>query len=68
MVRVRFIKSGVSFGYAYNFGEVGVVRSEHLERLVKAGVVEVLEVKQTVEPPKYETPERNKPKYEKRNK
>jgi hypothetical protein len=67
MIRVRFIKSGVSCGYAYNSGEVGIVRSQDVGRLQAGGYIQVLEV-QPLQKPEHETPERNKPKYEKRNK
>ena len=70
MVRVRFIKSGVAYGYAYNFGETGVVRPGDVDKLQSLGVVEVLpqQAALTTEKPKYETPEAAKPKYETRRK
>ena len=58
MVKVRFIKSGVQYGYAYAHGEVGTMPRESAVRLQALGVIEIIETP-SVEKPTYETPERH---------
>lgn len=65
MVAVKFIKSGVQYGYGYNFGEVAAVSIDAAKRLEGLKVVQIL-----TEPEfsPYETPESSTKKYERRNK
>lgn len=65
MVAVKFIKSGVQYGYGYNFGEVAAVSIDVAKRLEGLKVVQIL-----TEPEfsPYETPESSTKKYERRNK
>jgi len=65
MVTVRFIRSGVQYGYGYNFGEVAAVSIEAAKRLEGLKVVLIL-----TEPEfsPYETPESSAKKYERRKK
>lgn len=65
MVAVRFIRSGVQYGYGYNFGEVAAVSIEAAKRLEGLKVVLIL-----TEPEfnLYETPESSVKKYERRKK
>ena len=46
MVKVRFLKAVrySPYGYAYGAGEIGVIKPDHVEELVKAQAVEVLPV------------------------
>lgn len=64
MVNVRFIKSGVQYGYGYNFNEIAAMPIAEAERLQALKVVQIL---RELESPKYETPETAK-KYERRKK
>lgn len=66
MPLVRFKKSGVAYGYAYNFGEVGIVQDFHKQRLVDAGIVDLI-ADDPAQPGQYETPEKLTPKIEKRD-
>lgn len=65
MMTVRFIRSGVQYGYGYNFGEVAAVSIEAAKRLEGLKVVLIL-----TEPEfsPYETPESSTKKYERRKK
>lgn len=65
MVTVRFIRSGVQYGYGYNFGEVAAVSIEAAKRLEGLKVVLIL-----TEPEfsPYDTPESSTKKYERRKK
>lgn len=65
MVTVRFIRSGVQYGYGYNFGEVAAVSIEAAKKLEGLKVVLIL-----TEPEfsSYETPEFSTKKYERRKK
>jgi hypothetical protein len=65
MATVRFIRSGVQYGYGYNFGEVAAVSIEAAKRLEGLKVVLIL-----TEPEfsPYETPESSTKKYERRKK
>jgi hypothetical protein len=65
MVTVRFIRSGVQYGYGYNFGEVAAVSIEAAKKLEGLKVVLIL-----TEPEfsPYETPESSTKKYERRKK
>lgn len=65
MVTVRFIRSGVQYGYGYNFGEVAAVSIEAAKKLEGLKVVLIL-----MEPEfsPYETPESSTKKYERRKK
>ena len=58
MVKVRFIKSGVQYGYAYGHGEACTMPRESAVRLHALGVVEIID-SPTVEMPKYEAPEQH---------
>jgi len=64
MVSVRFIKSGVQYGYNYNFNEIAAMPIAEAERLQALKVVQIL---RELEALKYETPETAK-KYERRKK
>ena len=64
MVNIRFIKSGVQYGYGYNFNEIAAIPLAEAERLEALKVVQIL---REPEVPKYETPETAK-KYERRKK
>jgi hypothetical protein len=66
MPLVRFKKSGVAYGYAYDFGEIGIVQDSHKQRLVDAGIVELI-ADDPAQPSQYETPEKLTPKIEKRD-
>lgn len=65
MMTVRFIRSGVQYGYGYNFGEVAAVSIEAAKRLEGLKVVLIL-----TEPEfsPYDTPESSTKKYERRKK
>lgn len=65
MVTVRFIRSGVQYGYGYNFGEVAAVSIEAAKRLEGLKVVLILT---DPEFSPYETPESSTKKYERRKK
>jgi hypothetical protein len=69
MPYARFKKSGVAYGYGYNFQEIGFVQEVHKQRLIDAGVIEVI-----ADTPaqfeigvQYETPEKLTPKIQKRD-
>lgn len=49
MKAVKFLKSGTPYGYGYTAGETGIVKPEDLDELIAAGVVEKIDMAETVE-------------------
>lgn len=56
MVKVRYKKSGVQYGYAYGHGEIGTMSQEAALRMQALWFIKIIEA-QTIEKPTYETPE-----------